>query len=271
MAIITISRGTFGGGKAVAEALAKQLNYICISREVLVKRASETYDIPEEKLRNSILQVPGPLGLNSGQSIINVKYVRAAIMELGRGNNMVYHGFAAQLLLQDIPRLLRVKVIAGMEYRIEHAMKNKGISREQAIDHIQEMDKDRAHWGRTVWGVDVNDPASFDLVINLDKISIQGAVEIIAKALEQEAFQDKEEDRQTFEDALTIARVWAALTRNKPTRTVRIQLECLNGHVTINGDVGSHKMMEAVVSIAEQVEGVQSVTNTISVGSNWLW
>ncbi len=150
-------------------------------------------------------------------------------------------------------------------------MKNKGISREQAIDHIQEMDKDRAHWGRAVWGVEVNDPASFDLVINLDNISVQGAVEIIARALEQEAFQDRDEDRQTFEDALTIARVWAALTRNKPTRTVRIQLECLNGHVTINGDVGSHKMMGAVVSIAEQVEGVQSVTNTISVGSSWLW
>lgn len=271
MAIITISRGTFGGGKAVAEALAKQLDYVYVNREVLVKRASETYDIPEEKLRNSILQVPGPLGLNSGQSIINVKYVRAAILELGRGNNMVYHGFAAQLLLRGIPRLLRVKVIAGMEYRIEHAMKNEGLSREQAIDHIHEMDKDRAHWGRTVWGVEVNDPASFDLVINLDNISILGAVEIIAKALEQEAFQEKEKDRQIFDDELTIARVWATLTRNKPTRSVRIQLECLNGHVTINGDVGSHKIMRAVVGIAEQVEGVQSVTNTISVGSSWLW
>lgn len=271
MAIVTISRGTFGGGKALAEALAKHMSYICVSREVLVKKAAETFDIPEEKLRNSILQAPGPLALNSEQSIINVKYIRAAILELGRGNNMVYHGFAGQLLLQGIPRLLRVKVIAGMEYRIEHAMKNKDLSREQAIDHIQEMDKDRAHWGRTVWGVEVNDPASFDLVINLDNISIQGAVEIISKALEQEAFQARDEDRQSFEDALTIARVWAALTRNKPTRSVRIQLECLNGHVTINGDVGSHKMMAAVVGITEQVEGIQSVTNTISVGSSWLW
>ncbi len=271
MAIITISRGTFGGGKAVAEALAKHMNYVCVNREVLVKKAAKTFDIPEEKLRNSILQPPGPLGLNSGESIINVKYVKATILELGRGNNMVYHGFAAQLLLQDIPRLLRVKVIAGMEYRIEHAMKNKGLSREQAIDDIQEMDKGRAHWGRAVWGVEVNDPASFDLVINLDNISIQGAVKIIAKALEQEAFQERDEDRQAFEDALTIARVWAALTKNKPTRSVRIQLECLNGHVTINGDVGSHKMMAAVVSIAEQVQGVQSVSNALSVGSSWSW
>ncbi len=273
MAIITISRGTFGGGKAVAEALAKHMNYICVSREMLIKRAAEIFDVSEEKLRNSILHAPGPLGLNAKQNIINVKYVRAAILELGRENNydMVYHGFAGQLLLQDIPRLLRVKVIAGMEYRIEHAMNNKGLSREQAIDHIQEMDNDRAHWGRTVWGVEVNDPASFDLVINLDNITINGAAEIIAKTLEQDAFQNREEDNEVSGDELTIARVWAALTHNKPTRSVRVQVSCCRGHVSISGDVASHKMMNAVAAITEQVEGVQSVTNTMSVGSNWLW
>ncbi len=273
MAIITISRGTFGGGKAVAEALAKHMNYICVSREMLIKRAAKIFEVPEEKLRNSILQAPGPLGLHAAENIINVKYVRTAILELGREHhyNMVYHGFAGQLLLQGVPRLLRVKIIAGMEYRIEHAMHNKELSREQAIDHIQEMDKDRAHWGRTVWGVEVNDPASFDLVINLDHITIHGAAKIIAKTLEQEAFQNREEDHEVFEDELTIARVWAALTLNKPTRSVRIQVRCCRGHVTISGDVGSHKMMAAVTGIAEQVEGVKSVNNTISVGSNWLW
>ena len=271
MAIITISRGTFGGGKNVAEALAKHLDYICVSREMLVKSTSKTFSIPEEKVRNSILQAPGPLGLNAAQNINTIKYVRATILELGRSNNMVYHGFGGQLMLQDVPCLLRVRIIAGMDYRIEHAMKNKGLSREQAIDHIREMDKNRAHWARTVWGVEVNDPSGFDLVINLDHITIQGAVEIIAKTLEQENFQEGPEDARAFEDALIIARAWAALTKNKPTRSVRIRMTCHNGHLTIKGDVGSHKMIEAVVGIAKQVAGVKSVNNTLGVGSSWLW
>jgi FixJ family two-component response regulator len=35
MPIITISRGTFSGGKELAECLARSLGYACISREVL--------------------------------------------------------------------------------------------------------------------------------------------------------------------------------------------------------------------------------------------
>jgi hypothetical protein len=40
MPIITISRGTFSGGKDVAECLAGKLGYPCISREVIVEAAA---------------------------------------------------------------------------------------------------------------------------------------------------------------------------------------------------------------------------------------
>jgi len=39
MSIITISRGTFGGGKAFAENLAQKLGYPCLSREQLSEEA----------------------------------------------------------------------------------------------------------------------------------------------------------------------------------------------------------------------------------------
>ncbi|MFA4836346.1 MAG: cytidylate kinase family protein, partial [Dehalococcoidia bacterium] len=40
MAIITISRGTFSGGKELAECLENKLGFKCLSREVLVGAAS---------------------------------------------------------------------------------------------------------------------------------------------------------------------------------------------------------------------------------------
>lgn len=271
MAIITISRGTFGGGKAVAEAVAEHLNHICVSREMLVESAASTFGISVDQLRDSILKSPGPLGINAGQNIHFMKYIRATILEMGRDNNMVYHGFGGQLLLQGVPQLLRVRIIAGMEYRIEHAMKNKGFSREQAIEHIQEMDKTRAHWARTVWGVEVNDPSGFDLVINLDHITIQGATGVIVRALEEEAFQDSDANRSIFEDELITARVWTTLTQSKFTRSARIDITSSNGNVTITGDVGSHKLIGAIVDIAEQTPGVKSVENALSLGASWLW
>jgi len=42
MAVITISRGSFSGGKMLAECLAEKLGYRCIDRDVIVEKAPRT-------------------------------------------------------------------------------------------------------------------------------------------------------------------------------------------------------------------------------------
>jgi hypothetical protein len=60
MAIITISRGSYSGGKQVAEKVAQKLGYACVSREILLD-ASETFNIPELKLVRAIHDAPNLL------------------------------------------------------------------------------------------------------------------------------------------------------------------------------------------------------------------
>ncbi len=57
MAIITISRGTFSGGKRLAACLGATLGYRVISREVLVA-AAERYGVREETLVKGIESPP---------------------------------------------------------------------------------------------------------------------------------------------------------------------------------------------------------------------
>ncbi|MCL5746360.1 MAG: cytidylate kinase-like family protein, partial [Acidobacteria bacterium] len=40
MSVITVSRGSFSGGKAIAEDVAEQLGYRCIDRDAVVERAA---------------------------------------------------------------------------------------------------------------------------------------------------------------------------------------------------------------------------------------
>ena len=49
MPIITISRGSYGKGKIVAEMVAERLGYTCVSRDVLLE-ASDMFNVPEVKL-----------------------------------------------------------------------------------------------------------------------------------------------------------------------------------------------------------------------------
>ncbi len=57
MSIITISRGSYSRGKEVAEKLAQDLGYECLSRDILLE-ASERFNIPELKLVRAIHDAP---------------------------------------------------------------------------------------------------------------------------------------------------------------------------------------------------------------------
>lgn len=271
MTIITISRGTFGGGKAVAETLAAQLGCACISREMIIQDASTTFGTQKTDLRNSILESPGLLGLTGGNNAGNIRLVRSALMERVKTGPMVYHGYGGHLLLKDIPGLLRVRVIAGMDYRLSHVMDQEKISRDQALNRVQENDKARAAWSKTMWGKQWNDPSLFDLVVNLDRISEKGAVDLIARTGNLPEFAMDQQGKQKFKNQLVASRIWAGLVENKPTRSVRIKIEAHDGHITLTGNVGSIKLKDAVVSITTSIPGVQKVTNELSIGGDWLW
>ena len=53
MSVITISRGSHSHGKAIAEKVAKELGYECISREVLLEASSE-FNVSEFKLLHAL-------------------------------------------------------------------------------------------------------------------------------------------------------------------------------------------------------------------------
>jgi cytidylate kinase len=271
MTIISISRGTFGGGRAVAQGLAEKLNYSCISREDIIQDAASAFDMEESQLRDAILAAPGPLALGASDNIANVKFIRAALLDRIKTPDLVYHGYGGHLLLGGVPHLLRIRIMAGMEYRIAIVMEKEGLSREKSVRHITEIDNQRAHWSRTVWGVEWNDLSQFDLVVNLDHIQVAGAVDLIARAAKLSEFCSDKATNQAFEDERLSAKIWVALIRNRPTRAARIVLDCKRGCVTIKGDVGSVKLKDAIVDITKEVAGVNRVISQLSIGAGWHW
>jgi hypothetical protein len=57
MSIIAISRVSYSHGKKIAESVAQELKYRCISEEV-ISMASQQFDIPENWLRRAVENAP---------------------------------------------------------------------------------------------------------------------------------------------------------------------------------------------------------------------
>lgn len=219
MAIVTISRGSYFRGKDVAEKLAQKLGYDCISREILLE-ASEEYNIPEIKLIRAIQDAPSILERFTRQKEKYVAFIRAALLKHVQKDNVVYHGLFGHFFLQDIPHVLKVRIVGDLEARVADEVKREGISVDKAREIIMRDDEERRKWALYLYGADSWDATLYDLVIHLKTISVDDAVSLISHALELPGFQTTPQSQAAIDSLVEAARmemapVWWEGSNNK--------------------------------------------------------
>lgn len=206
MAIITISRGSYYRGKEVAEKLAQKLGYQCISREILLE-ASEEFNIPEIKLIRAIEDAPSILERFTRQKEKYVAFVRAALLKHVQKDNVVYHGLFGHFFLQDIPHVLKVRIVGDLETRVADEVKREGISADKAREIITRDDEERRKWALYLYGADAWDATLYDLVIHLKIISVDDAVGLISHVLELPGFQTTPQSQEAIDSLVEAARM----------------------------------------------------------------
>ena len=210
MTVITISRGCFSHGQEIAEKVAKKLGYECVSREILVE-AAQLFNVAEKKLIRSLNNAPNILERIVHGKERYLEYIKAALLEYVRKGNVIYHGHAGHLLLTEIPQVLKIRIIADKEDRINLLQKRENETKEAAAGIIENEDKNRAYWTRYLYKMDINDPKLYDIVINIGNLTIQDACEIICVAARGNSFRITDESKQAVEDLAIASHLRAAL------------------------------------------------------------
>ena len=168
--IVTIGREHGSGGHDIARALAEALGYTCFDKEI-VDQAAESSRFSREILDSFDEKRVSP-------------YVVPVPNFVGMGESFRFVGRCADYVLRNRPDLLRVFVQAGEESRMREMMKRRELSEEQAKKLVRQVDKDRASYYRyytdQVWGEREN----YDLILNSDKVGVEGAVRIIKACIE---------------------------------------------------------------------------------------
>ena len=206
MAIVTISRGSYYRGKEVAEKLAQKLGYQCISREILLE-ASEEYNIPEIKLIRAIQDAPSILERFTRQKEKYIAFIRTALLKHVQKDNVVYHGLFGHFFLQDIPHVLKVRIVGNLEARVADEVKREGISADKAREVILRDDEERRKWALYLYGADFWDATLYDLVIHLKTITVDDAVSLICHVLELPGFQTTAQSQEAIDSLVEAARM----------------------------------------------------------------
>jgi len=207
VAVITISRQVGSLGDELAEKIAKELGYRYFDKFLMTEIAvssglteAEVIDFNEDnyKVRSFFEQLFGrksPVGTitvrdrdEKGKVFLTTKvfdeessltFVQAVIKKLVDWDNVVIVGRGGQVLLRGFPHVLHIRVIAPLEFRIENIMKQKGLTREDALKYISEKDKAAQEYLYRFYNVDWNDPELYHMVLNMGMLKMDQAVKIV--------------------------------------------------------------------------------------------
>ena len=189
-----------------------------------------------------------------------LKVIRAALLDKAKSGRLVYHGLAGHLLLQDTPAVLRVRVIAPMGKRVEAAMAAQQLTRDEALHHIRKVDEDRIHWAKFLYHVEWGDPSLFDIVVNLEEMTVETATAMIATVARSEEFTCGPDCTEQRTNLALAARVEAALEVNQDTRAVEVLASVEKETLRLVGKVETEALRAQVLAVAKEVVGEMSVS-----------
>jgi cytidylate kinase len=259
MSVITISRGSFSGGKMLGECLAASLGFRLVDREAIVERAAAS-GVSQEEVLNALLKPPSFLERFKHKRYQYLALFQAALAEEVKAGKAVYHGNAGHLLLRGAGAVLRVRIIAPIEKRVVMLQERLKMGESEALNYIHKVDQDRKNWTHFLYGVNWEDPALYDLVVNLERFEIGEACEIVSTAArQQKCFDFTGECQVQMEDLAIASRVRANLAINPPTSHLEFEVTAHHGTISVRGKVADLDEFEEVKRVAQAAPGVSSV------------
>lgn len=213
MTVITISRQFGSLGDEIAQKLCEVLGYQYFDKRLVMQAASEAglseqeiMDYSEENYKvhnflDRMLSRPQTLGhvrvwkedaqgIRSPDAIpltedTALDLVQKAIRHAHQVGNVVIVGRGGQVILQNEPDVLHVRVEAPLETRIQRVKQWRPLEtsvdlRRAAQDLIEQKDAASADYLQSFYNVHWDDPALYHIILNTEKLSIDQAVSLLA-------------------------------------------------------------------------------------------
>lgn len=159
-------------------------------REIL-KQVLRSSNLPEELEKYFPEEPPSYLGdtvevivgLHPSSVEINEK-CNQMITNLCRIGHVIIVGRAGNILTRRRPNVLHVRLVGSIERRCRHVMETRKLSEKDALAYIRHEDQQRRNYARLHFNCsNIDDPCLYDITLNTDLLSDDGAARIIETAL----------------------------------------------------------------------------------------
>jgi hypothetical protein len=162
-------------------------------------------------------------------------------------------------LLPNVNHVLKILLTAPLDARVQQVQVRQKLDATAARRYVEEMDKARSRRLMALFGVDWRDPSRYDLVVNLGRMTIAAAKQLILETVHLPDYQMTPASKQDFLDFALAARVRAALALSPDLSGALLDVKALDGEISVSGIIPSWFFQDNVVTRIKQVTGVKSV------------
>lgn len=270
MNFITFSRKMGTNGSEIARRVADQLKYAFYDTEAIDQEARKMgfqKDIQE-------IDEKAPSFLDRIFSIkptIHLDRLNSVIYELASRGNAIFLGRGGHILLQGTKCALHVRVVASPETRIQNLMK-RNVQREEAIKAIEKSDHEREAFIKFAFGVDWDKPELYDIVLNMDHLTVDLGVELVVRMAQSDAIKVcsinavKTLEMKGLSKRIDAALIEAGLVHSK---AVSISVSILEpGKIRLTGYAAGKSNKRKVEEVLKKISGIESIDDQIHIIDN---
>lgn len=267
--IICVSRGSLSRGKELAASLARKLGYAILSREDLIEAAIGD-GIQVGKLETSMMHARTFTERLARERDRYLAFSTAYLCDRAREGPLVYHGRSGHLLLQGVSHVLRVRVLADDEYRINAVMRELGLTREKAKRYLEAVEEDRRTWVRSMYGVPWESASQYDVTVSVERMTVENAAASLVGMAQLPDFQMTPASKRAMEDLRLAAHARLRLARDPRTGRADFSVRSHDGSLTVTYLPKDMEVAGAVHPVLAGMSGVVEISATVAT-SNILW
>jgi cytidylate kinase len=265
MGIITISREMGSGGIPIAHKAAEKLGYTLIDGEAIAKVAP-SYGLTLEALEKADEKPPAFVEKLDEQSEVDLHHIELIILDYALKGNIIIYGRGGQDLLKDIQSVLRVRIIAPFDLRIERWAEREWLDPDLARILVRKSDQQRAGFIKYYFDRDWEDPLGYDLVINTERLSEEAAVKVICDAVkDKNLVEQKGNSKKILSDLILRKKAEVAVLSSPEVEAHHMEIAVETAAATLSGHVHSEQERREALRLVGKVAGVKEVIDHLKV------
>jgi hypothetical protein len=195
---VTISRQAGCGGVIVAEKLAKYLQerspqtrgeWTVFDRDLMKQVLADHHlpahlakYLPEGRVSALEETLADIFGVRPSAQTL-VQQSAETILKFAELGNVILVGRGGNFVTAKMPHVLHVRLVGALGDRIERIVHADHKTPSAARKFCLEEDQSRAHYIKTYFNADINNPANYHLIVNTSLLGYENAAKVIGDAV----------------------------------------------------------------------------------------